>query len=327
MKHEYHNSARDNPGSAAFRLGRNCALGLAFACVTAPLQAATIEAVAEATDLNTATTVNFSDGPANSGFVDVLDFGNVGLGTVSYGIHTFGNVSGAYGSRTNGSGSAGDAWDVNGRFTFSEMFVNPTTVAQNLFVNVSIIPGEVTVGTFDAGGGVLEALFDLEMSADGGSVFSSQYRINNTNGVLTQFQSGTDIAAATASATDGLNLAGNSYQFDALDLTLDLGVVAGGDSVLFAIDLFTQSTGNLDDFADCGDFDGRDGNEPAAHGDGEFGGCNSIARFGDPIFPVTNPGGSGTVTGSFQPVPAPAVFGFMALGLAGLAFGRRRTAR
>lgn len=287
--------------------------------VAAPMaQAVEIKAQVDYS-LDGGASVNDTDGPAGSGSVDVLNSASSATSNVFY--HTYGNVSGNFGSRVSGDG----VYDITGVFTYKDTIVNTTGVAQNYSFGFTVIPGEITatLNTAAALGEFARAEYSIDILVNGASIWdSSAYVLATGGGSVT-----TSFADTGTYSLGGINSPGPAtvtYSWNTFSDTLTLGTLASGASLDLEYLLTARAYGNV---APGGTCDG--GGSPS---DGVLavaiigqGGCGSTARSGDPLT-VGAPGNSITIT-SDAAVPAPAGLALLGLGLLGLVGVRRGRVR
>lgn len=174
-------------------------------------------------------------GSATSGSVDVLSFpgawaGGVGSGA---GIHTYGGVSGDFGSRSSGQGD----YDVTGRFVLSRTITNTASSAQQAVFNFYITPGLLqndVRSDLSAAGRFVEAGINFDIQRDGSRIWSSQAQLRTDASGTTFSQAGTDLYAASGARS--YNIAGGNY-------SVDLGVLDAGQSITLQYELSTFARG------------------------------------------------------------------------------------
>ena len=104
--------------------------------LTVPVKAATIQAEVDWTLVGSPRPGSPDiDGPATSGYVDVLA-GDSDASNNNVFYHTYGDVSGNFGSRVSGNGY----YDINGLFTYKETFVNPNPFPSPASFTFTIVP-------------------------------------------------------------------------------------------------------------------------------------------------------------------------------------------
>lgn len=249
------------------------------------------------------------DGPATSGYVDVLAGDNDPSGNGVF-YHTYGDVTGNFGSRVNGKGN----YDITGLFTYKDTFVNPSSFPSPATFTFTIIPGELsadispsyTPAALDA----LFARYEIDIRLNGTSIWDSSAEL--------QYDGGTNLFSFTNTGTHSLGgtttttATSYSYFFGPVTTTISLGTFAPGETKLFEYDLKTIATGNLPTTCTGSSNGGGNPNEPNGQvgnfatgpdngtGQQEAPCGGSIARSGDPFhpnFPSGSPPGTITVTG------------------------------
>ncbi|TRT54935.1 MAG: PEP-CTERM sorting domain-containing protein [Microcystis aeruginosa Ma_QC_C_20070703_M131] len=272
---------------------------------TVPVQAATIQAEVDWTlggiprpgspDI---------DGPATSGYVDVLAGDNDPSGNNVF-YHTYGDVTGNFGSRVSGNGN----YDITGLFTYKDTFVNPNPFPSPATFTFNIIPGELNAylspSYTPAAGQALFARYEIDIRLNGTSIWDSSANLQYNGGTNTF--SFADTGTYSLVGTLNTTPTSSTYSFGPVTKTIPLGTFAPGETFLLEYDLKTIATGNLpttctDGSVPVGDFtigpDNGTGQEQGACG-------GSTARSGDPFNP-NFPGNSGTVTGAVSTtIPEP----------------------
>jgi hypothetical protein len=276
---------------------------------TVPVQAATIKAEVDWTlaGIPGATSPHI-DGPATSGSVDVLAGDNDPSGNGVF-YHTYGDVTGNFGSRVSGNGN----YDINGLFTYKDTFVNPNPFSSPASFTFTIIPGELSADISPSytptAGQALSALYEIDIRLNGTSIWNSSANLQYNGGTNTF--SFTDDPVNSLGGTLYNTATSYSYFFGPFTQTISLGTFAPGETKLFEYDLKTIATGNLPTTCTGSSNGGGNPNEPngqfgnfATNPDNGTGGdvpCGgSTARSGDPFhpnFPSGSPPGTITVTG------------------------------
>lgn len=212
------------------------ALVLALAAIGSA-QAALVVTSLDATGsyvLNTAPVVLLSQS-SNSpvGSVDVLSFPNASPS--SAGLHSYGNASGNFGSRSSGAG----LYDVTGGFHIALNITNNQATTQNVNFSFNITPGMLanTLTSFGAGEFVESGVsFDIQETLN--SVTSSVF---GSTGVLRSDSTGTSFA------TTGTNLYGGGGLYRSIDgahFDVSLGSLTAGQSLSLNYTLGSYAKGN-----------------------------------------------------------------------------------
>lgn len=281
--------------------------------ISAPLQAATIQADATWTlgGLPRPGSPDI-DGPATSGFVDVLA-GDTDTSNNNVFYHVYGDVSGNFGSRVSGNGT----YNIDGLFTYQDTFVNPTTSSVPASFTFTIIPGELTTYTSSSytptAGENLFAGYDIDIRVNGISVWDSSAEV--------MYDGGTNTTSFMDTGTNSLGgtFSGNSYTWGVVTNTIPLGTLAPGQTFLLEYDLKTTAYGNLPtnctNTGDGGNGIERPPGDPTNPDNNACGG--STARSGDPLSPDFGNSNSIKVDGavSTQRVPeSSSLLGILLLG-------------
>lgn len=240
--------------------------------------------------------------------------------------------------------------DVNGTGEFdnfavallSETFVNTSSSAQSYTFDFKITPGSISTMVYDMvdgldAGGYIESMFAVIIKVNGAAVWSSSVGLKMTGlGALEVNQSGASLGALTAA--DGTA----TYAWDAYSGSAALGTFAAGAAfdLSYEMAVFSRSI----------DTGGSDGCTDMVYGDPVYD-AESDSWFSNPSYidvscpkagtvaMVRDPFGLSSVlindstvrgtavTSPVTSVPVPASLGLAGVGLAGLAFARRRRAK
>ena len=249
-----------------------------------------------------ATTFLDSDGPASSGTVDVLASQASATGSVFY--HTYGNDTGNFGSRSSGAG----LFDIGGEYSFEESYAASTTS-----FGFHVVPGELAFSNSSSFTGTeyLTASYFLDIMLNGTSIWSSGATLEQTGSSVSLInQVGTSLGSYTA----------GSYQYTMNDFigTLALNSFGAFNTSGFNTINYVLTTAASSNISDCsistGGVDADGNHNPDVAGNGSSGGsvvcAGAIARIGDPF--------------GVNSVPEPGTIALLGLGIAGLAFCRRR---
>jgi hypothetical protein len=289
------------------------------------------------------------------GSVDVLDFRYETNGDI--GLHSYGDTSGSFGSRSSGSG----IYNVKSGFTIALSIENTSAIARNATFSFYITPGQVSNAfTSLTGAQSVEAGLVFDLQRDGVTKWGSSASLTSDAG-------GTVFTASGANLYTGsgrfYSIAGGSYE-------VDLGVIGAGQTANLTYSLDTWAKGNAPAGPDVlvpeqtyvvpdqwVDFCGVECGYGYGYG-GYFGQLqpgdivtipehtlpgmpgSSHASSGDPFtvnfddgtsdfYPYAKllaPQGQGGIAVQLNPVPEPATYGLMAMGLLvlGAAAGRRQ---
>ncbi len=168
---------------------------------------------------------------ASSGSVDVIDFPSSGDNNAV--LHSYGSATGNFGSRSSGNG----LYDVTGSFRIVQTLTNNTAVAQTANFSFYITPGYLTnnIGSPLSGSEFVTAGLTFDVQRNGSSVWGSSATLSST-------------AAGTTFATTGDATlyagAGTYYTVSGVSRSVDLGVIAAGDSIELSYQLDTFARGN-----------------------------------------------------------------------------------
>lgn len=274
--------------------------------VTVPVKAATIQAEVDWTLAGSPRPTSPDiDGPATSGSVDVLAGDSDASGNNVF-YHTYGDVTGNFGSRVSGNGY----YDINGLFTYKETFVNPNPFPSPANFTFTIVPGELSAfispSYIPTAGQSLLADYAIDIRVNGTSIWDSSANVtySGATNTFSFANTGTNSLGGTPTTTP----TSYTYSFGPVTNTIPLGTFAPGETFLLEYDLKTLAQGNLPTTCAGGSPNDKGEQVPrfAIGGDGngqESGTCGgSTARSGDPFNPAF--GNSGTVTGA-DPVTVP----------------------
>lgn len=182
-----------------------------------------------------------SDPPVTDGPYSIIPFTHFtsayasAYGTLEFGHNrswaggsSFGLVSGPYGVLADGLG----VFDSMGHFIRTWSVTNDTALAQDYKFTFYIYGGWMFADTHGVTGDGYAA-YDLNITWDGNSLFSSAAQINS-DGSYTEI--GTPLSGAAASGT--------LYSWTGSTITLSLGVLNPGQSKLLQYDLIAHAVGN-----------------------------------------------------------------------------------
>ena len=262
------------------------------------------------------------DGPASSGFVDVIGSDVDGGGNNIF-YHTYGSTSGTFGSRVSGGGT----YDIDGIFTFEETY---TAAGGPASFSFHIIPGQLDARQFygpaasdmPAGESVVSG-YEIDIRLDGSSIWGSGGEVSVSDAGTASSFTGTSIGGSLTVDPAGTWI---NYGWPDFFGSVLLGSFAPGATFLLEYDLRTYSYANTSATACAGGGDGGDPTKPELP-DGEHensgNGCGAgIAQSGDPF--DLGQGSSGSVSGV---VPTPTTAAIFGLGLFGLGAVRRMRGR
>ncbi len=177
------------------------------------------------------TLVNLQQGPS-AGSVDVLEFVGTGYGS-EVGIHTYGDATGNFGSRSSGSG----LFDVTGLFVIEKTVTNTSAIAQTATFNFNITPGflQNNIHSNLVGSEYVSAGLNFDIRSNGAQVWGSTATLKTDTTGTTYNQTGTDLYQH--SATTQVTVNGGAY-------AVDLGVLQAGESLTLRYALSTFAKGN-----------------------------------------------------------------------------------
>lgn len=212
---------------------RPLALCIALA-LSASAQAATVQANASYS-LDGGPVTSLVAGP-NGTSVDVLEFPYGSDYESSAGIHTYGDVSGSFGSRSSGYG----VYDVTGLFVINTEVKNTSSTAQRATFNFEITPGTLANYVLSnlTAGEYVSAGLTFDIRANGNQVWGSSASLSTNSSGTTYQQTGTNIytpAAGGATPT--------AYSVDGGRFSVDLGVLNAGESLSLSYALSTFAKG------------------------------------------------------------------------------------
>jgi len=175
--------------------------------------------------------------PSASTYVDVLSF--PGSGGNSAGLHSYGDTTGNFGSRSSGGG----IYDVTGGYSIGLHIANNGATAQRVNFGFHITPGYIQNGLigFDTGQYVESGIsFNIQQNTGSGfgSIWSTSGSLASNSGgtIFTKLQSDPSINLFSGS--------GPSRTVDGKTFSLDLGVLNAGASMDLMYDIHSYAKGN-----------------------------------------------------------------------------------
>ena len=197
---------------------------------------------------------------------------------------------------------------------------NDTGVDQNYSFDYTILAGSIGMwGSYDqfADGEVLAAGNLVSISLDGVELFSSAALLVADNTGIDLQVDGAVLGSYTAND--------DYYGWDALSDTLDLGVLAAGESFTLTYDIVTAAAGIYTPVGN-GNYCEEDGYYIDDSEEGCYDWASAFSQFGDPNGVGQSPI-AGNVHGTpVMSVPEPSLWLLMGTGLFGFAVARRRKA-
>lgn len=170
--------------------------------------------------------------------VDVLEFPSDGASNA--GLHSYGNSSGEFGSRSSGSG----VYDVTGGSTYVLRITNNDAVAQRVNFGFHITPGYIQNSVIGFGAGqYVEAgmAFDIKTSRNSGTLATAW----STSAKLLSDSMGTSLNLLESDPAINLfNCAGSTCSVLGNSYNLDLGVLNAGDTLDLVYDIASYARGN-----------------------------------------------------------------------------------
>ena len=244
--------------------------------------------------------------------------------------YAFASGNGAYAVSSRADGMA----DGTAYASFLTTIVNDTGVAQSYSLSFHIYGGYIEA-MLNSGATLVDpesllASYGASVKVNGNSVFESSATIARDTGGIVLTKSGADLNPGD-DGSDG------SYSWGGAYYTIDLGVVAAGDSIAVLAEVDDTA------FADVGsyDFGGGSGYGGCGYGSAEATAIGTFAAttgdcfkgyasafYGDPSELTGQPFPGFNITGTPRGIPEPATLALaaLALGAAGAA-GRRRQSR
>lgn len=161
---------------------------------------------------------------------DVLEFNSAGVSSV--GLHSYGNTSGSFGSRSSGSG----VYDVTGSFSITVNITNDALTAQAIKFDYYITPGMLNLLPFAyTASQFAEASLGFAITtSDNRASWSSSAYLRQDAGGITYTETGEDIYGGSGTSR---TVEGGSH-------SLDLGVLNAGESVSLTYVLSSTAKGD-----------------------------------------------------------------------------------
>ena len=175
--------------------------------------------------------------PNQASSVDVLDFPY--SGGSSAGLHSYGDTTGNFGSRSSGGG----IYDVTGGYSIGLRIANNGATAQRVNFGFHITPGYIQNGLIGFGvGQFVEAGISFNIQQNTGSGFGA---IWSTSGSLVSNAGGTTFTKLQSDSSINLfSGSGPSRTVDGKTFSLDLGVLNAGASMDLTYDIRSFAKGN-----------------------------------------------------------------------------------
>ena len=163
--------------------------------------------------------------------VDVLLF--AGAGGNSVGMHTYGSLSGNFGSRSSGQG----VYDVTGTYNITESISNPGAAPLAATMNFNITPGMLmnTLNSSTGAGEFVNAYINFDIRVNGSPVWGSNATLRTDSTGTSFSSSGTNLYSL--SAPGYYTIAGGAF-------SANLGTIAAGGSISLSYTLSTATSGN-----------------------------------------------------------------------------------